>query len=297
MFDSRTERLVILLPWLLSNPGISIDEIAKNFKATKKEILQDIELLTLTGPGEFGGELVDIYYDSNYINVRDPQGLTSTVRLAKNESLLISMVLLSLMTKFSTELSSAATRLINSLMDDEIIVDTETTDNTSQSSLITILISCIENEKVIEFIYLSANNFNQKMRTVSPWKISVLNNRTYLIGYCHESKKEKTFRVSKIRDLAESSVLYLKESIEFNQTEKANFEIHALVHSQILNALQNLPKFQVVSSNENTYTVTFEVFSLEYCKRLALEYRGLLHIVEPISVETEINSIINGFLS
>ena len=65
----RLARLLTLVPWLTAHSGVSKAAAAAHFGLTIEQLESDLELITFTGPGLYGGELVDIYFDDETITV------------------------------------------------------------------------------------------------------------------------------------------------------------------------------------------------------------------------------------
>jgi len=71
---ARALRLLDLVPYLVSHPGISVARLAEEFQVSKEEILKDLNLLFMCGlPGYTPLELIDISFDDDVVVVRDPQ--------------------------------------------------------------------------------------------------------------------------------------------------------------------------------------------------------------------------------
>ena len=63
----RAIRLLDLVPYIVSHPGISIAELAKEFAISRDEVLKDLNLLFLCGlPGYTPLELIDISFDEEW---------------------------------------------------------------------------------------------------------------------------------------------------------------------------------------------------------------------------------------
>ena len=96
MSDARNdqlERILNELPWLVKNTNVTISEFARAFSINEDQARKDLIQLTFVGPGQFGGELVDIQFDEYGIKVIDHQGHKSgfTISMVEINLFLISI--------------------------------------------------------------------------------------------------------------------------------------------------------------------------------------------------------------
>jgi proteasome accessory factor C len=87
--NDRLTRLLLELPWLIQNRNASIDSFSDQFDISRDEAIKDLSLLTYVGPGRFGGELVDIQYDDEFVSVIDSQGFDRPLKLNNIEAVLL----------------------------------------------------------------------------------------------------------------------------------------------------------------------------------------------------------------
>ena len=103
----RAIRLLDLVPYIVSHPGISIAELAREFSISRDEVLKDLNLLFLCGlPGYTPLELIDISFDEESVVIRDPQNLAAPRNLNESEALIARIALAAL--EESAPKSSAA---------------------------------------------------------------------------------------------------------------------------------------------------------------------------------------------
>jgi predicted DNA-binding transcriptional regulator YafY len=296
MFNSRTERLLNMLPWLVANPGKSLEDVAVKFETTKKQILDDLMLLTLTGPGEFGGDLVDIFYDQELISVRDSQGFNQPVKLSKDEAILISMLLIEILPQIPTQLTSAASQLINTLSAANVVevFDPLVADG---SSILDFIFAAIEKKKTIRFAYLSEDGIAPRIRTVSPWRVFIDDQKSYVIGYCHEALGTRSYLISKISKIDYGNLKYESPISNMPSSSDALIPIKARAKMDIMPVLELFPNFELLSSHEEVHHVSFGVYSLDFLKGFAIEHREFIRIMEPHGFDSMIYNTIRNFAS
>jgi len=91
--NKQLERILNELPWLVKNKNVAVSEFARAFSINEDQAKKDLIQLTFVGPGQFGGELVDIQFDEYGIKVIDHQGHKSgfTISMVEINLFLISI--------------------------------------------------------------------------------------------------------------------------------------------------------------------------------------------------------------
>jgi len=196
----RVPRLLALLPWLVAHPGASVGEVAEHFDVSGKTLLADIELLTLTGPGQYGGELVDVEITSDErIYVTDPQTMARPLRLTADEAtaLLVGLRLLAQVPGVSDRdaLVSAEAKLSDAVATDPAVHVAVAPVSAAISATID---AAMARGEALELSYLNANRDELTERTVDPLRTLVLEGRPYLEAWCRSAEAVRTFRVDRI---------------------------------------------------------------------------------------------------
>lgn len=295
MFKSRTERLLVMLPWLVSNPHSDLGIIAAKFGTTKKNVLEDVALLSMTGPGEYGGDLIDIFYDHDSVRVQDSQGFNDTMKFTKSEALLVAMVLGEILPIIPENLQKTATELTNELLRKDIVSLIDKKENL-ENDYIDMLFDAISKKHTVQFLYTSASDFEAKTRTVSPIRIYLESGKAYLIGLCHESFREKSYSLTKINGLSISAVNYMYTHQVNEPEHKTMFPVKAKLRSELIETMQRFPNFELKSNLGSVVDVSFDVYSLKFLERFALTYREFIRVISPSEIEQNVNDSINKFI-
>lgn len=297
MFESRTERLALMLPWLVSNNGARISEIAVRFEISHQQVLADLALLTMTGPGQFGGELVDIFYDEEYASVINAQGLDAATKLEANEARLLAQTLLNLNDKLPDTLTTQITVLINKLVsNDKSLVEHFTISDPLDASILKVSEGLV-NEQVLTFDHFSEREGYAKQRKVSPYKIEVTTQNSYLVGYCHHSRSVRTFALNRMSNVVIISEKFIsiaqRNWLEANEVE---IDVLALAKMEIIPYLENYPGFEIVQEEAGKVRISFNVFNREHLIRLGLRFIKEMRILSPTDIDIKINQTLNDFL-
>ena len=84
----RLRRVLVMVPWLLENPGVSVEEVARTFEVTPNEILDDLDVLGYCGlPGYGGGDLIEASVSGGQVVVRMAEFFARPLALSMREGL------------------------------------------------------------------------------------------------------------------------------------------------------------------------------------------------------------------
>ena len=218
----QLERLLLLLPWLVQNPGVSAQDAASEFGVTREQIERDLNLLIVCGlPGGQHGDLIDIQFWADdddaepgarvradgSIHVLDPQTLARPMALGTDEavSLLIGLSLLK-------ELPGGIDRDLI----DQVVAKLQDVAGDTAASVSTIQIAAPSREQSehvqqvlddalmrgrrVRMTYLVPTRDEVTERTVEPQQVVLTHGHVYLRAWCLLAGGERTFRVDRILD-------------------------------------------------------------------------------------------------
>lgn len=211
----RLQRILLLLPYAIKHPGVTIDELSKKFGVKKEDLLRDLDLVFLCGlPGYGPGDLIEVSLDEDRVFVRMADYFGEPFRLTPAEALALyaggqAMAALPEMAE-ADALRTALEKLRKALgMGEgegpgiEVLMESGGEDH-----LQTINQALLDGKR-IELEYLSASRGQLTTRTVDPWGLVAALGRWYLIGHDHLSDEERMFRVDRAK-----SVVVLDDAAE-----------------------------------------------------------------------------------
>lgn len=194
--NERLRRLLTLVPWLASHSGITKAEAAAHFDMTVAALEADLALVTVTGPGLYGGELVDIYFEDETVTVYDAQGLLQPLQLSSEESATLLLGLQALQQLPDSD-SALIARLVDKL---GLTPDAAVAVQVQPSPFAEIIGQALSAGCDVEFDYTHPVRDEVSHRTVTPARIVTADGRDYLIGWCHSAEASRTFRLDRMRD-------------------------------------------------------------------------------------------------
>jgi len=202
--EGRINRLLAMLPWVIANPGVHVDEVCERFGYTRKTLVRDLNTVFVCGlPGYGPGDLMDATIDDDEVTVEMADYFSSPLRLTPAEAL---GILASAKAVQSAGLGGGALdraiakleRVIIPGAGDVIVVDLP------EPPFVTTLRRAAEEGRVVRIDHTSIATNTRKVRDVEPWAVFTTLGNWYLSGYCRTAAAERVFRIDRIRDAVET---------------------------------------------------------------------------------------------
>ena len=199
----RLPRLLALVPYLQARPGVAVAQVAEDFGVTEDQLRRDLQLLWMCGlPGHGPGDLIDLSFDGESVDVIFDAGMSRPLRLTAEEALALVVALRTLAeTPGLTDrdaiegaLAKVETAAGGSLNSTEIVA----VEVDEQSRLIPVLAGAIEDGRALELRYYTATRDEITERIVDPMRIFESDARSYLEAWCRRAEGMRVFRVDRI---------------------------------------------------------------------------------------------------
>jgi proteasome accessory factor C len=200
----RLSRILVLLPYAIRHPGVTLDELSHKFAVGKRDILGDLELVFLCGlPGYGPGDLIDVSIDDDRVYVRMADYFAAPLRLAPAEALALYAAGHALASLPELEeadaLKRALAKLGRALGVDGAAEAVHLRLQPGPAEHLTRVRRALQDRRRLELEYLSASRGRLTVREVDPWALIVAWGRSYLVGWDHLSGEERMFRIDRIK--------------------------------------------------------------------------------------------------
>jgi predicted DNA-binding transcriptional regulator YafY len=225
---NKLAKLIEVLPWLCANPGISADVAAKHFQITKSELIQLLQLAVVTGPGQGGGELVDIdFEDEESLFVSDAKGLQRPIQLSGQQAIQVIAglhYLLQLPGLVNREdLVSLITKLQNSFRIDNSPI--EVMDDPRLKEISEVLSKAISAQSNVKIDYANVNTGAISAREIEPKEIVINDDQFFLTAWCLKSEDYRLFRLDRIMNIQDSKTTQQLRSSASPLSSKGPIEV------------------------------------------------------------------------
>ncbi len=203
----RLQRILLLLPYAIKHPGVTVDELSKKFGVKEQELMDDLRLVFLCGlPGYGPGDLIDVSFDEDKVYVRMADYFKAPFRLTPAEALALyaggqALAALPEMTE-ADALRRALAKLGRALgMGEDGDAGVEVLLESGAEDQLRALNQALTEQRRAHIEYLSASKGELTERDVDPWGLVAALGRWYLIAHDHSSGEERTFRVDRMKSV------------------------------------------------------------------------------------------------
>lgn len=196
----RLNRILAMIPWVIANPGATVDEVCERFGYNRKDLVKDLDLVFVCGlPGYGPGDLMVAYIDDDQVIVDTADYFANAPRLSSAEGLAL---LASGMTVLATgqgseALASAVDKLGRALMPEG--EDILTVDIATEPEFAGRLREAAAKGEVVEIVYTTLSRGDTSRRTVEPWTVFTSLGNWYLSAHCRSAQGERVFRLDRIQ--------------------------------------------------------------------------------------------------
>lgn len=230
----RLPRLLALVPYLLSRPGIAVATAAADFGVSERQLRRDLELLWMCGlPGYGPGDLIDLSFDSDTVTVTYDAGMRRPLRLTSFEAtaLLVALRALADLPEISESARiSASTQLSESTRlsgGDQLSTDAGAVRRTlakveeavGQAHPRGVVVGLAGGERAVRpgvresvtqaaahgravrMRYYTASRDESRRRAVDPMRVVHVDGRSYLEAWCRSAEGVRLFRLDRIDEI------------------------------------------------------------------------------------------------
>ena len=298
MIKNSLAKLVEILPWLAANPGASAAEVAKHFEVSKTDLLNLLQVATFTGPGQGGGELVDIdLYDEESLFVADAKGLDRPIKFDLNTGLEILSGLHYLVqlpgVVDTTALEQFIAKLQKAFGISEIPIEVSNSQATDQIALD--LANAINKSEIVQIEYAAGNTGRFTTRVIEPKTITMSDDVRYVIAFCHAALAERTFRIDRIKTLVFTNRKANSDTNPELSSGLASGEIEVLLECTNTAVLEFDPR--IIKSKRSVSDTAVElvivVHDLEWIAREILASGGQIKPIAPPALARRIKEKIS----
>ncbi|MFR9728781.1 helix-turn-helix transcriptional regulator [Saccharopolyspora sp. MS10] len=206
----RLPRLLALVPYLLSRPGIPVADAAADFGVGEQQLRRDLELLWMCGlPGYGPGDLIDLSFEGEAITVTYDAGMRRPLRMTASEATSLLVALRALADAPGIADTEAVQRALSKV--EEAVGQAEPTgvvvglagrEGPIAPGVRAAVQRAATEHRALWMRYYTASRDEVSERTVDPMRLVMVDGRSYLEAWCRSAGAVRRFRLDRI-DLAE----------------------------------------------------------------------------------------------
>ncbi|MET0468317.1 MAG: WYL domain-containing protein [Aeromicrobium sp.] len=198
-------RMLAMVPYLQSNQGIPLADLAREFKIKPAQAQRELEIMMLTGWGEYHGELIDFdvtaLQDEGVVYIRDAEFMARPLRISRSEAAALIVALRTLRQSAAGDqaalIDSALAKLgeaAGTEVDTPVDVLLPEVDPGVQAAVA----EALAGKRQLQMVYANETRDEQTERVVDPHRAFTEDGHRYLSAWCHNVEADRLFRVDRI---------------------------------------------------------------------------------------------------
>ncbi|MFP3461578.1 WYL domain-containing protein [Arthrobacter globiformis] len=206
--EDQLKRMLQLVPFLVRNQGLPIEEVADRFGVTRQELEDDLLILICSGlPQGYPDELLDIQWEEGHVFISQSMELNRPVRFTVDEAcaLLTGLETLNGLPELAegSALDSVTLKLMAAAGEEGLRAAALSGPEVGpgNSANLEVIRDAIESGSQLHLVYLSPQKDTFSERNVDPLRLYSLDNTWYFEAYCHSAAGLRNFRLDRIEDL------------------------------------------------------------------------------------------------
>ena len=303
----RLQRLLALVPYVVSRKVVGLAETAAAFGVSERELVDDLNLLwcvELRAPDPYCP--IDLSYEGGEIVVSQAESMGRPLRLTVDEAsaLLVALRMLAEMPGDGDQDRSALSRLIAKLeaaageaasVSAQVAVQVDLPDDGSEKLAIRIR-AAIAAGRRLHLRYYVPGRDEATERDVDPMRLHMVEGRPYLEGWCWRAEAMRLFRLDRVLELevldvaaeppAEAQPVDLDEGLFRPSPQDVRVELELSVAGRWV--AEYYPCESVSDLEEGRLRVVLRTPDTGWVRRLALRLGEDGRVVSPPSLVAEV---------
>ncbi|MFV0256917.1 MAG: helix-turn-helix transcriptional regulator [Acidimicrobiales bacterium] len=202
----RMRRVLAVVPWIVANPGHTVDEIAARFGLGSAELLDDLNVVYLVGLPPYSPDaLIDVEIDPDgRVTIRLADYFSRPLRLSPAQGLAVLASSEGLASLPGQDPAGALGRALAKLaaalgVDSHDPIDVHL--GSAEPAMIDDLRQAVAEQQQVNLTYYSYGRDHRSERRVDPWRVFADSGAWYLQGWCHQAGGERIFRIDRIETI------------------------------------------------------------------------------------------------
>ncbi|MFI9503156.1 helix-turn-helix transcriptional regulator [Nocardia sp. NPDC052566] len=196
-----------MIPYFIANPGISAAEAADDLGVSTKQLMSDLNQLWMCGlPGYGPGDLIDLSFSEESIEVTFSAGIERPLRLTSTEATALLVALRSIVDMPGmvdpTAAHAAIAKIESAIVGGEFDAEPDRVPPIEAPAVATVR-SALARHRALRLVYYSASRDVVSERVVDPIRIVLVDNNSYLQAWCRQAEGVRLFRFDRIEAATE----------------------------------------------------------------------------------------------
>ncbi len=199
-------RVLAIVPWIVANPGRTIEEVAHRFNLTDRELLDDLNVVFMVGLPPYSPDaLIDVQIDDEgSVSIRLADFFSRPLRLTPGQGLALLASSDGLLSIPGTDPDGALARALAKLGEALGVGTDDALDihlGEAEASMLDELRGAAIERREVDIRYYSYGRDERSDRRIVPWRVFAEGGSWYVHAWCHRAGGERIFRVDRIEGL------------------------------------------------------------------------------------------------
>ena len=206
--EDQLKRMLQLVPFLVHNQGLHIQDVAEHFGISRKDLEDDLQILICSGlPEGYPDDLLDIQWEDDHVYITQDLDLTQPVRFTVEEAcaLLTGLETLNGLPEVAEggALESVTLKLLAAAGEEGLGAASLAGPEVAPADAAThaTVRQAIGSGSQLRLRYLAPQRDNVSERDVAPLRLYSLDNIWYFEAYCHSVEGLRNFRLDRVQDI------------------------------------------------------------------------------------------------
>lgn len=300
--------MLAMVPYLQSNDGVPVDEVAREFGVKPKQIRDDLRLLMYTGVGELPGDLIDLdvtaLQEHGVVHIRDAEFMTRPLRITAQEGAALIVALRTLRASAAgdelTYLDSALAKL-ESAMGEQVNAPVDVVLDEVDPRIRATVGRALADGRRLSMTYATETRDEQSRRDVDPRRVFTERGRLYLEAWCLRAEDLRFFRLDRVLDAEVTDTPVTDHDTASRdvsdgmftvgeQTPFAVVQLHPAAHWMS----EYYPVELVEQADDGVWTAKLFGADWGWLRRLVIRNAGAVRVLEP---EHLVNDVVDAAAS
>ncbi|MEU7629679.1 YafY family protein [Nocardia sp. NPDC049220] len=306
----RLSRLLNMIPYFIAHPGISAAAAAADLGVTTKQLMSDLNQLWMCGlPGYGPGDLIDLSFSEESIEVTFSAGIDRPLRLTSTEATALLVALRSIVdmpgmvdptaahaaiAKIESAIAGGSTRAGEAR---------ETHTPPREAPAVATVRSALALGRALRLVYYSASRDVVSERVVDPIRIVLVDNNSYLQAWCRQAEGVRLFRFDRIEaaveldEQARPPEHATEAGLDLFQDDPAVPLARLRIHADYAWVLDQYPMHRLAVHLDGSLEATMRFATLDWMARLLLGFGAGVTVLGPPELVAAVRERSNAALA
>jgi proteasome accessory factor C len=302
--STRLVRLLNMVPYFQANPGISAAEAAAALGVSSKQLMTDLNQLWMCGlPGYGPGDLIDLSFSEDSIEVTFSAGMDRPLRLTSPEATAVLVALRALQEvpgMVDPQAARSAIAKIESAAGERVEMSPGSSPESAaaESPAAAAVRDAVRRRRALAIDYYSASHDTSSRRIVDPIRILFVGDQSYLEAWCRGAEGVRLFRFDRIdaADVLDEPAAPPPPAVEAGP-DTSLFDADPSLPSAMLHIAPSVtwmfdyfPMRMVRELSDGSCDAEMTYASEEWMARLVLGFGAAVRVLAPASLAARVQS-------